>query len=218
MEESGVMAVAAHSARHLAVPADRNGAQVNRHDRRKAASPFEEAAKRFHVPGTRLNTFNRTDFPVVWGLPRFKERPFLHSRAFIPSPNWCGPCAALSRRTSARPEPFSSIPARWRNWRRSWRPLLRIVSARRKRKKNGGSACAPKSPPAPKPCAGNSAIPCARCAGRGEAARTWPWKKPAKRDCRLLHHAHGSQPARRARRRTAFQGPRRRLDVAPAAA
>ena len=86
LEESGVMAVAAHSARHLAVFAGPEWGPVNRHDRRKAASPFEEAAKRFHVPGTRLNTFNRTDFPVVWGLPRFKERPFLHSRAFIPSP------------------------------------------------------------------------------------------------------------------------------------
>lgn len=27
------------------------------------------------------------DFPKVWGLPRFKERPFLYSRAFIPSPD-----------------------------------------------------------------------------------------------------------------------------------
>ena len=35
----------------------------------------------------RTNTFNAVDFPEVWGLPRFKERPFLYSRAFIPSPD-----------------------------------------------------------------------------------------------------------------------------------
>lgn len=86
MEASGVMAVAAHSARHLAVFAGPEWGPVNRHDRRKkTASPLEAAGLRFHVPGTRLNTFNRTDSPPIWGLPRFKERPFLYSRAFIPS-------------------------------------------------------------------------------------------------------------------------------------
>ena len=61
---------------------------MNRHDRhQKPASALEAAGQRFHVPGTRANTFNAVDFPEVWGLPRFKERPFLYSRAFIPSPD-----------------------------------------------------------------------------------------------------------------------------------
>lgn len=61
---------------------------MNRHDRhQKPASALEAAGQRFHVPGTRANTFNAVDFPKVWGLPRFKERPFLYSRAFIPSPD-----------------------------------------------------------------------------------------------------------------------------------
>ena len=88
MESSGVMAVAAHSARHLAVFAGPEWGPVNRHDRhQKPASALEAAGQRFHVPGTRANTFNAVDFPEVWGLPRFKERPFLYSRAFIPSPD-----------------------------------------------------------------------------------------------------------------------------------
>lgn len=88
MESSGVMVVAAHSARHLAVFAGPEWGPVNRHDRhQKPASALEAAGQRFHVPGTRANTFNAVDFPEVWGLPRFKERPFLYSRAFIPSPD-----------------------------------------------------------------------------------------------------------------------------------
>ena len=80
--------VAAHSARHLAVFAGPERGPVNRHDRhQKPASALEAAGQRFHVPGTRANTFNAVDFPEVWGLPRFKERPFLYSRAFIPSPD-----------------------------------------------------------------------------------------------------------------------------------
>ncbi len=66
MERSGTIAVAAHSARHLAVFADREWREV-------------------HHPGPRFNTFYMVDFPVPWGLPRFKERPALHSRAFVPS-------------------------------------------------------------------------------------------------------------------------------------
>ncbi len=87
MEASGVIAVAAHSARHLAVFAGAEWGPVNRHDRhKKNTSVLEDAGSRYHVPGTRMNTFNKVAFPVVWGLPRFKERPFLHSRAFLPSP------------------------------------------------------------------------------------------------------------------------------------
>ncbi len=66
MERSGTIAVAAHSARHLAVFAGREWSEV-------------------HRPGPRSNTFYRVDFPVPWGLPHFKERPALHSRAFVPS-------------------------------------------------------------------------------------------------------------------------------------
>ena len=105
MESSGVMAVAAHSARHLAVFAGPEWGPVNRHDRhRKPASSLEAAGQRFHVPGTRTNTFNAVDFPEVWGLPRFKERPFLYSRAFYPFPPiWSPPCGASCRRNRQRP-------------------------------------------------------------------------------------------------------------------
>ena len=101
MESSGVMAVAAHSARHLAVFAGPEWGPVNRHDRhQKPASALEAAGQRFHVPGTRANTFNAVDFPEVWGLPRFKERPFLYSRAFIPSPDLV---AAVQRHVPQEP-------------------------------------------------------------------------------------------------------------------
>ena len=87
MESSGVMAVAAHSARHLAVFAGPEWGPVNRHDRhQKPASALEAAGQRFHVPGTRANTFNAVDFPEVWGLPRFKERPFLVQPGIHPFP------------------------------------------------------------------------------------------------------------------------------------
>ena len=86
MEADGVMSIAAHSARHLAVFAGPEWGPVNRHDRHKtASSELEALGQRFHIPGTRMNTFNKVDFPIVWGLPRFKERPFLYSRAFLPS-------------------------------------------------------------------------------------------------------------------------------------
>lgn len=64
--ESSGMAIAAHSARHLAVFASPDWTKL-------------------HQPGPRHNTFYRVDGTVLWGLPRFKERPALHSRAFIPS-------------------------------------------------------------------------------------------------------------------------------------
>lgn len=96
MEAGGVMAVAAHSARHLAVFAGPEWGPVNRHDRhKKTPSALEGAGERFHIPGTRLNTFNRTECPVVWGLPRFKERPFLYSRAFLPAPELVDAVRAL---------------------------------------------------------------------------------------------------------------------------
>lgn len=66
MEQSGDISVAAHSAGHLAVFAGREWQDV-------------------HRPRQRSNTFYKVDFPVPWGLPCFKERPALHSRAFVPS-------------------------------------------------------------------------------------------------------------------------------------
>ena len=76
MESSGVMSVAAHSARHLAVFAGPEWGPVNRHDRhQKPASALEAAGQRFHVPGTRANTFNAVDFPEVWGLPPLQRTP-----------------------------------------------------------------------------------------------------------------------------------------------
>lgn len=83
---------------------------MNRHDRhQKPASALEAAGQRFHVPGTRANTFNAVDFPEVWGLPRFKERPFLYSRAFIPSPDLVAGRAAPSCRKNRRRPYFLSI-------------------------------------------------------------------------------------------------------------
>lgn len=60
------VAIAAHSARHLAV---------------YAAPEWTE----LRTPGPRSNTFYHLDAPALWGMPRFKERPALYARAFIPS-------------------------------------------------------------------------------------------------------------------------------------
>ncbi|MEG1610491.1 MAG: polysaccharide deacetylase family protein [Bilophila sp.] len=79
MEQSKVMSVAAHSARHLAVFAGSQWALPDRHAR-------ADLAQRFHIPGTRTNTFYQVDAPTVWGLPRFKERPALYARAHLPCP------------------------------------------------------------------------------------------------------------------------------------
>lgn len=79
MEQSGVMSVAAHSARHLAVFAGPQWGLPDRH-----ASP--DISQRFHIPGTRNNTFHHVDGPKIWGLPRFKERPALYARACLPCP------------------------------------------------------------------------------------------------------------------------------------
>ncbi|MDR2726788.1 MAG: polysaccharide deacetylase family protein, partial [Deltaproteobacteria bacterium] len=82
LEQRGVMRIAAHTARHLAVfagpefPARRTGA-----DR----SSFDQAAARFHIPGRRGNTFYQLEADVPWGLPRFAEQPAMAGRAFLPS-------------------------------------------------------------------------------------------------------------------------------------
>lgn len=73
MEASGVMAVAAHTARHLAVYA-------------APTFPPRGGDPRVRMPRMRGNTFYLVDGPTPWGLPLFKERPAMHSRAFVPSP------------------------------------------------------------------------------------------------------------------------------------
>ena len=213
MESSGFMSVAAHSARHLAVFAGPEWGPVNRHDRhQKPASALEAAGQRFHVPGTRANTFNAVDFPEVWGLPRFKERPFLYSRAFIPSPDLV---AAVQRLV----------------------PYFLSIGGKCSRAGNACSGIFPgsigyageRSGP-PQPCArrtgrlrGNAppgtGASCALavlavgkrvrgCAGRGEESRIF----------RILHHPHGSQPACRARGRAPLQSTRRGVELAQAQA
>ncbi len=73
MEASGVMAVAAHSARHLAVYS-------------APVFPGRGGEPRVRMPRSRGNTFHQVDGPTPWGLPLFQQRPALHSRAFMPSP------------------------------------------------------------------------------------------------------------------------------------
>ena len=73
MEQSGVMAVAAHTARHLAVFS-------------APVFPKEGESPRVRAPRGHGNTFYQVDAPTPWGLPLFKERPAMHSRAFTPSP------------------------------------------------------------------------------------------------------------------------------------
>ena len=111
MEADGAVAVAAHSARHLAVFAGPEWGPVNRHDRhKKGLTALEAAGERFHVPGTRLNTFNQTEGATIWGLPRFKERPFLHSRAFIPAPELVDAVRALVPQDPAAARAFFEAP------------------------------------------------------------------------------------------------------------
>jgi peptidoglycan/xylan/chitin deacetylase (PgdA/CDA1 family) len=89
LEQRNVARIAAHTARHLAVftgpdfpprwPA-RSG----------AASPYAQAAARFHIPGRRGNTFYRLEADVPWGMPRFPEQPAMAGRAFVPSARLTG--------------------------------------------------------------------------------------------------------------------------------
>lgn len=74
MEASGVVAVAAHTATHHAI---------------YSAPIFPERGEkpRVRMPRGHGNTFYVVDGPTPWGLPLFRERPALHSRAFLPSPS-----------------------------------------------------------------------------------------------------------------------------------
>ncbi|MDD6088778.1 MAG: polysaccharide deacetylase family protein [Desulfovibrionaceae bacterium] len=75
MIDSGVIAVAGHSARHLAVW---KGPEI---EKIRGGSPADQ----FYHPKSHENTFYLVDGPRIWGMPRFRERPALHSRAFLPS-------------------------------------------------------------------------------------------------------------------------------------
>lgn len=66
MEASGVMALAAHSRRHLSV----------------FTSP--EYSECF-FPGNRSRTFFRVATEVLWGMPHFRLGPALSNKAFLPS-------------------------------------------------------------------------------------------------------------------------------------
>lgn len=67
MEQSGVMGIAGHSARHGRV----------------FSGPSHSG---FLRPGNQTRTFTRTEPSSVWGLPDFPCVPELASRAFLPSP------------------------------------------------------------------------------------------------------------------------------------
>lgn len=66
LEKSGIISIAAHTANHFAV---------------YAAPDFKEIRK----PASHGNTFYLVDAPMLWGLPKFKERPALYCPAFLPS-------------------------------------------------------------------------------------------------------------------------------------
>lgn len=83
MEHSGVMRIAAHTARHLAIFA---GPEWPRPTKTPDDDSLAAASARFHVPGRRGNTFYRLEGDVPWGMPRFDERPAMSGPAFLPSP------------------------------------------------------------------------------------------------------------------------------------
>jgi len=82
LDSDGVLAVAAHTARHTAVFAS---ASFPPHTDSSDSGAPEYAARRFHTPGRRGNTFYRIEGDVPWGLPRFAEQPAMGGPAFIPS-------------------------------------------------------------------------------------------------------------------------------------
>lgn len=66
-EASGVVSIAAHSLWHRGV----------------FAGPEYDG---FYAPERRSRTFDRVEGEILWGLPRFKVRPALKRRAFLPAP------------------------------------------------------------------------------------------------------------------------------------
>ncbi|MEG2005725.1 MAG: polysaccharide deacetylase family protein, partial [Bilophila sp.] len=103
MEQSGVVSVAAHSARHLAVFASPQWGLPDRHAR-------PDLSLRFHIPGTRRNTFYHVDGPNIWGLPRFKERPALYAQAWLPCPDFVEAIQQLVPQTPEAARAFFQHP------------------------------------------------------------------------------------------------------------
>ncbi len=91
MEQSGVVAIAAHSARH----------------ERVFAGP---AFSGFAQPGDRLRTFSYTVSPTFWGMPVFAREPELAQRAFIPSPALLKAIASLVPQDDAAAAEFFASP------------------------------------------------------------------------------------------------------------
>jgi peptidoglycan/xylan/chitin deacetylase (PgdA/CDA1 family) len=91
MEESGVMAVAAHGRGHYGV----------------CLGPYFQD---FVRPGTQLRTFFLTEDPPVWGLPAFKVGPGLKNRAFLPNPDLVGAVLDLVPQAYAEADGFFSNP------------------------------------------------------------------------------------------------------------
>ncbi|MDR2075837.1 MAG: polysaccharide deacetylase family protein, partial [Desulfovibrio sp.] len=91
MEESGVMAVAAHGRGHYGV----------------CRSP---EFKNFLRPGNQLRTFFLTEDPHVWGMPAFKVVPGLQNRAFLPNPDLKKAVADLVPQDYEQADRFFSHP------------------------------------------------------------------------------------------------------------
>lgn len=92
MEQSGVMSIAAHSARHEQI----------------FAGP---AFSGFLRPGNSLRTFSRTVPPSFWGMPNFERVPELAHRAFIPSPALAEAVTGLVPQDTAAAHDFFNDPS-----------------------------------------------------------------------------------------------------------
>jgi peptidoglycan/xylan/chitin deacetylase (PgdA/CDA1 family) len=99
MEESGVMAVAAHGRGHYGV---------------FLGPDFTD----FVRPGAQLRTFFLTEDPPVWGLPAFKVAPGLQHRAFLPNPDLIGSVRDLVPQSYEEADRFFACPEKLRALRR----------------------------------------------------------------------------------------------------
>ncbi|MDR2160546.1 MAG: polysaccharide deacetylase family protein [Desulfovibrio sp.] len=91
MEESGVMAVAAHGRGHYGV---------------YLGPEFTGFLK----PGRQPRTFFLTEDPPVWGLPAFAVKPGLRERAFLPNPELVRSVAGLVPQDYREADRFFSRP------------------------------------------------------------------------------------------------------------
>ena len=100
MESSGVMAVAAHSARHLAVFAGPEWGPVNRHDRhQKPASALEAAGS----PERGRTRSTRSTSPKSGACPASKNAPSCTAGHSSLPLIWSPPCSASCRKNRRRP-------------------------------------------------------------------------------------------------------------------